>query len=1016
MGENSKIFDVNQLETKYSRCAHPAISVFYRALNTSEDDAGSKLKLMLESFESTLRYLSLICVSKYQKDKLSKESIETSIVKLIKPSAGDLGALIREIPKLYKSVNPSDRLMHSINEILNTSLPERTYDHLKSLSDIIGYKIPKNSKSVLIVIDTLITFRNNYAHGAAPSKEGLQLRIDLLTSLIDYLFECFYPVLNLDLIDIRKMYESQGKTAYEAIQWNGINNKNQKIEKSAIKFETGHLYIVFENDYYDLFPYCMGLENDLSSLYFLNNITKTKAIFISYTNGKSLEFTVESSIFRSVVDFFDMQQLKDGGKGVAAHMLKFMSEISPDSEKHYDDADVEIAQGNTSTAIEHLKYAVNNSPGFIKAIKKLCRLYEESGDYSLSHEVMNEYIEYHPDPEESIIFDDAIILMKIDEGKAVERLKYLSDEKKNPEAAVILEEIENGVFSDQIRNNDLLESEELEKNVVTILDHTVTNIGRLFPFRFRPWYIYLLAAIISSAPAIIFFRQEKILMMSTSVSITLLWFSVIFSINKIKKLLIISKINFKAFYRIIKTFDETYQEMLIRIFGVYPENVNLIDKKRKKKILKMKWIRSAFILVLSLSITITFYYLSMYKKDLISSSFYIVQLFLFSYCFSYLLTVLYIYNKMLGQFQVDQIPFSLVQHPKLSIRYLSSLSRKITFPILLVYFLFCFTLYIGPIKSNLSFVGPFSIFLLFVLSIYYSTIFKIKNVISQKKWSLISVFSSHFDKPFDDLIKKARKEDMERITELIRIRKFIEKMNSWAEKPSVLVTTSFFYLFFLIATIYGTSNLLTKIIVPKIHDKQTQKTSEISKFDLTREDSYLQFDISNVDDVAAVMWFDKSNLTSRDSAHILNTIEPFLKNKSEFQTNVPNPDDSSGIFACKWISGGTHGEINAKMNLEKDKTIIIIVFNTVYENFLGVGGGKLSYEISVNSETAQILNEIEFIRMNTRAVGYFAQMEFNEEKNQITVKEGLNFENLRFKGIIDKINEKIEETKAIEIK
>lgn len=136
-----------------------------------------------------------------------------------------------------------------------------------------------------------------------------------------------------------------------------------------------------------------------------------------------------------------------------------------------------------------------------------------------------------------------------------------------------------------------------------------------------------------------------------------------------------------------------------------------------------------------------------------------------------------------------------------------------------------------------------------------------RRVVIEEKWRLISRFSVHFEQPFDQLITRARAEDMDRINELISIRDFIDSMNVWAEKPSVLVSAAVLFLMVLLIGIIGLSNLMTQHIVPAVsrHFKEARSEDVQETFGLAavgKDASWLQVDVTSVDDTMVACWGD----------------------------------------------------------------------------------------------------------------------------------------------------------------
>jgi len=993
------------VEKEYFSIANPILAPFYRALNTSDSNSGLKEKSLINSYESIVKYITTILISKYHKDGLKDDHIDNNIKKLTNPAIGTYVSVMRDILNKYKKLRSSEFILQ-LEEAFTSKLSSRIFEIAKIVAEENGTAIPKNSNNTKLIIDILATYRNEDAHGGAKEEHILQNKINNLIILINELIVKFRFIGEKELIEIYNLTKKLGEIKFETHAWNGLNQKKEKLELNTTDLKDGHLYFKINNELLDLFPYCSVFQDKdtkKQTICFLNKTKKSKLTFLSYNTGNKFEIIKSDKLFDYYLEHFDPESIRDGGEGVESHLQELIETVTTISKEAFQKAIIEINNNNINAAITHLKYSIDKSPGYLKAVVKLAKLYENDERYKEAHNVLNDYIDIIPKPNIDILLYDTKVLFylkKKNEAKA--RIsKILSIDKSNIEALDLLQKVDSLPDDSIVLKENTIDDENItEDKVFTIYDIIFKKINLKPKWKFPAIFVFI--SLFSGLLSVLFFKDNNIIMSITIVFFNLLWFSIIWANYRMKRLLINGKLNFHSFYRSsIENFDKHYSIMIAKIFGIFPSNIDILDTNNNKYIKKIKRaniIRFVAILIASIFLTIWYNKLTVttFPSNFVSF-YYIIFLFLFSLSFIYLVSCLIIYNSMISSFQADQIHYSLVQHPKLSIRYLSFLSRKITYPILLIYFLFCSSLYIGPFAANLSFIGFFSVFLFFVLSIYYSTIFRIKSLISKKKWNLISEFSVHFNEPFTDLIKKGDSKDMDRINKLIEIRKFIESMNSWAEKPLVLVFTSILFFFIVFSSIYGVSHLFTKKIVPIIHGKQAKIYSKKIIKTKTLNTKYLDIEINNVDDFAMVFWVD--SVLSEDNYNKF--LKVALDNK-EIQENNTN----NGIFFCKW-DNGVHGNLKNRIELNKDKVIVVVVFNTVFKDFLGIAGGKMSYDIKLKLNNKVILDKIDFIRMNTREIGYITQIKFNKKLNQLDITEGMSNLGNQFKKLATDIKNSI---------
>jgi hypothetical protein len=349
---------------------------------------------------------------------------------------------------------------------------------------------------------------------------------------------------------------------------------------------------------------------------------------------------------------------------------------------------------------------------------------------------------------------------------------------------------------------------------------------------------------------------------------------------------------------------------------------------------------------------------------------------------AYLLTCVVAYHRFLRRLQSEKIYFSLVQHPKLSIRYLAHLGRRVSFPLLLVYTLTTFTLYLGPFLANEKYIAALSALLVFVCATYYGTIFLIRRLIIQNKWQLISQFSGHFDDPFQRLIERARSEDLKRLRELLEMRDFLDSLDVWAERKPVLAATSLFYVAVLLLATIGMSFAMTRHVMPRFSRAANLSVASSAErvVDLGAQppgvSPALGIDVQDVDDTVLVLWGETAaSMTNRERCRV-------GRSRGE---GVPGDGETPGFRRCDWANG-RHGSLDLSIPLGEETHVLVVAYNKVYRGFFGMGGGKFSFGIHARSGGRSLVRVRRFVRINTPEIGYAAYIVIRRENDRLSAR------------------------------
>jgi hypothetical protein len=247
------------------------------------------------------------------------------------------------------------------------------------------------------------------------------------------------------------------------------------------------------------------------------------------------------------------------------------------------------------------------------------------------------------------------------------------------------------------------------------------------------------------------------------------------------------------------------------------------------------------------------------------------------------------------------------------------------------------------------------------------------------KWRLISQFSVHFDKPFNDLIARGEKKDMVRLKDLIEIRDFIDSMDVWAERKTVLAATSIAFAAVLLFSTIGVSNLMTRAVVPRISAQasRSEAAGEPRAMDLEVPQGQgpleMRVTVANVDDSVVVCWGDSVGAMADQASCDVGDDGSRLR---------PSCTDGRHFARCNW-SNGAHGTMDLRFALAEEKHVLLLAYNHVYQGFLWMGGGKFSFDIRLFCEGRTILRKRQFVRSNARMVGFVAYLRLRREGNRV---------------------------------
>lgn len=978
------------IKEEFGAYAHPLVKPFHRALNTERGRLLETEGLLVDAFESSLKYLTSVLLAQYQADNLANENVDRHIERLSRPSLGIYSALFRELVSLYGKMHHP--LGDEFVSFYQADVGDETREHMQALSSTVDYVLPSNARSYKELMDLFVTYRNRKAHGATLGETEYEQRIPQLAACLAALFDGMRFLAERPLLEIKSGHKTSGETQYDVRQWNGLLEPEPRSIATSEELPLGHLHVQADSQeagespgpqLVDIFPFWTvlgGERGNKTDIFHLNGAKKTKIEYLSYCSGATATLTSSQPLFKEARE--SLGTLEDGGAGLPPHMQGFL-EVSEDARQHFYAAQGALKEGERAYAIRLLEDAIEDSPGYRDAVELLASIKESSGLLAEAHEVLASYLDMVPDDLDFLLTDARLLQQAGRREEARKTLRRVKDiDPENGEAQALESELDRPVMHGPPDQN----GPDGHASVLSPYEFLAEGLlgceesqQRLF------WAKCLSGALVvflTFAEMGLFFFSGSLIMALTVGAMGLLWGSFLWATFRIRRLLADSRRNFGAFVQPEPGQDPAtvYDDLVSPVLGEFPAAGQGWSYLREG--IGLNTGRLAVVLVGAIGMSVWFFSVTVYPiaGPLVDAAYFVFCFFL-SLSFIYLLSCVITFHRLLKQLRFQRIHFSLVQHPKLSVRYLSLLSRRISYPLLLVYALFTSTLYLGPFLANLALIIALSLFILLVCYAYYSTIFLVRRVILKEKWRRISEFSVHFDRPFRLLVEEARKKHLNRLNDLIEMRDFLDSLNVWADKKSVLLGMSLFYAAVLGLCTIGTSRLMTRRIMPVIADyaRKADEGTRTVTYPLPNGSQEISINVTDVDDTVVAVWGDD--------------IESMTDNGLSAENPPGNSTERAGFRRCDWDSG-QHGSMNVKVPVEQEKHLLIVAYNKVYHGFLWMGGGKLSYDVKVTHAGESLLHRREFVRINTCEMGYVAHLHLQVEQGRVRVKIAEGIENI----------------------
>ncbi|MBZ0266245.1 tetratricopeptide repeat protein [bacterium] len=994
MSQSNELPTVDEILIKFGRYAYPVLGTFFKALNIPPSSRVERETRLVDVSEAIGIHMAFLAISKLREDKYLNDNFVDSMKRIgDRPSFGIYTKLLRETLQFYEGIN--NDFFYAFFDFYSESVSPEIFRQMKRLSDsLLKAQLTKKNDSYKDLVDLLVTHRNAFKHPELLNQKiSAENRIDALQRVLYALLERISMLMELPICDILEVKESTEGIVHEVRIWNG-----QQPQRRQLTFDErlipGSVYALWNLDctsispdenskrteqsgyhYFELLPFYAALDNDEKGeheLYTLKLVKKSRFDYSSPVSQNACSINPKEAKYARFAETWGTINTTKGVEGLPEHLRAKFLEVDKSSEQILKSA---LAVEHTEDAIDLLKQALKKSPGYREGIRELARFYERVNDDQAAHDLYSSFLQKIPDESEFLLADAELLIKTGRLEEAEERLmNILAEEEHHEEANKLKLQLSHAsgiVLEEGQKKTDL----QLSLLPYELLLHSVK--GSIDHIRL---YLILFVSISTVLLATSFFLYHDPIMGLTSVSLGITWSGTLWATFRIRKLLVSSSRNFQAFLKARRDedFRLVFREIVPPVFGRHD---NLKEGfGGYLQYLVQNWKRMSIIVLTIIFGLIFFHKVSNFQVVPLWVEFvYYGYLFFFIFSLAYLLTNIVSFQMLLRELRFRRIHFSLVQHPKMSIRYLSLLSRRISFPVLIIYILFTFTMYLGPFRSNLGFIGVLSLFVIASAFIYFSSVIQVRNVIVENKWRLISIFSSHFDAPFAELIEEAKASSLKRLEDLIKMRDFIDSMDVWAERKSTLITNSLIYFAVIAFATIGLSNLMTRSIVPLAYSKLSQtRNIAYENTETVSTNPSISLSVEGVDDTFLLFY-------APNDEELLATVEFFLDQDSTLRNYGIKRDEFSGFERCDWANG-VHGSIDHGIPFyEGEGTILLFGYNKVFTNTVLpiLGGGKYSHELFLRADGKTLYNHNRFIRFNTQEIGYLARITLKQDGSHL---------------------------------
>src|SRR6056297_225876 len=344
----------------------PIASVYRRCRVTSRQDYGGQHKNLIDLLEVLIKFFAISALAEARlhinnfSDRLPQK--EKSLEFLRRPSIGGWVGLLRSLCSF--ETTPGLRIIPLIAEWYNRSKQEDNRAALQKLAQIEGLNFNTSSKKPHAeLLNGLVTYRNKQlAHGARFTDEEMELRLDVLKSVLGYLLDSArflqqFQLLHIERVEITEKKEYQ----IEALQLNGSTEEPVNMV-SPSEVELHELYLhVSDADVRDfnrsvaLSPFLLWKYNEKtksSELFFYNDAWKTKLEYLSYESGA---YFYHKELHRAFEELLSLKLADSGMEDDVSHLST--EERAARAEELYKRATFQSSQSHYEEALEMLEQA-----------------------------------------------------------------------------------------------------------------------------------------------------------------------------------------------------------------------------------------------------------------------------------------------------------------------------------------------------------------------------------------------------------------------------------------------------------------------------------------------------------------------------------------------------------------------------------------------------------------------------------------------------------------------------------
>jgi tetratricopeptide (TPR) repeat protein len=978
--------NVEQYYSKYSGCCYPLFSAYKRVLDSYHTNPSDARNNIEDCIEVIIKYTTLYLYAGYKYEKHNNPKVDKLLSGLLVPS---LGSYSQILTALTADMKKSSDVFSSIVTVLETKVSDNMLAALRKLSeytDIDGLAPLRAKEQIYLrVIGSMVQYRNKTrGHGATENSEFIEHILDALNVVVTEFMDQFIDVFKKDLISVTSITKDDYGYNYNVIKWDGIGKQIGQIKSDTDDYNVGITYFVLQigeiKEHIQISPFLTSTDQDKNSeVFFLNDAKKNHVEYLAYASGKKIKIEASSG-----KPFQKVMSLLEGFKYYISEGYRKPQIIDNESIDLYRKALVTYNEGAFETTVHLLDEAIRLSPTYVLCINYLADLYAKNNRNQDAISIILNYLDYmsgFPDQVDKELFSKLIVLLGDEKNfdKALGYMEGLGKEIYGKELADSFTELLHDgkiphfdfieyldtqdkpfylpydllKIRTEASNKKINDDKNKESKLKGFVTKTKSNLGILKVFKNSYIIVTLTVFLVTGISGYYISSSGNLLLGMTVYCLGVFWLLNVNAVYLFRRLIMNSRNNFCSFIKSLQEDGDGYYKLFIKMFGnfepdgTYLRNIYASIKNNWKLIFATSFcsfVISALIYLSTLFVV----------NDPLVKYVYFAFLFLVYINFCYMASCLFNYTRIIKNLGKEQIHFTLIQHPKLSIKYVAILTERLLSVIMIIYIVGVSILYIGPFRQNTEFMGSLTASLLMLILLYYRIIFMVYIAVNKNKWDKVAKLSNKFIQPFNSMIDNGRISELHKIQELSEIRSFILKYNALPVSKMRLVLSSIVLLVFLVGVPIACSNIFPNYIVPSLFSKiEMNKLNLITKEFKTSDYSNLEINVEDVDDSFIVLYRSQVGPGS-----------PELKGSDIFY-------EDEILARCDWKAAGEHGSMHLsipKLHPSGRQEILLISYNKVYHGKMFFGGGKLSYSYTLSDKTGVLDEHTTFVRDNKKGI------------------------------------------------